>query len=222
MKATVKDVMTTPVIAVTRGTTYKELAAMLRQHRVSAFPVVNEHGTVIGVVSEADLLAKEALSGEQAGLIAGLLHREERDKAAGLTAGDLMSRSVVTVGPNDPVDHAARLMYTLRVKRLPVVNPGGELLGIVSRTDVLAVFDRTDSDIRAEVIDTVMLRELLLDPRQFTVTVEDAVVTLEGRPETVSLGHALVRKIRSIPGVVAVRDNLVYPDTYPIGIGPVF
>jgi len=222
MKATVKDVMTAPVVTVTRGTTYKDVAAMLRQHRVSAFPVVDSGGTVIGVVSEADLLAKEALSGEQAGLIAGLLHREERDKAAGLTAGDLMSRTVVTVGPDDPVDHAARLMYTLRVKRLPVVGSGGELLGIVSRTDVLAVFDRTDDDIRADVIDTMMRHEFLLDPRQFTVTVEDGVVTLEGRPETVALGHALIRKTEDIPGVVAVRDRFVDPDTYPGGAGPVF
>src|ERR671925_2363887 len=113
MNAVVKDVMTTPVVAVRPGTTFKEMAARLRQHRVSAFPVVDEHGKVIGIVSETDLLAKEAMAGEHAGMITAILHRREQEKADGLTAGDLMSRSVVTVTPDDPVEHAARLMYTL-------------------------------------------------------------------------------------------------------------
>jgi CBS domain-containing protein len=142
MKTAVKDVMTTPVVAVRRGATFKEMAATLRQYRVSAFPVLDEDGKVIGVVSEADMLAKEALNGTRAGAVTAMLHRRERDKADGLTAGDLMTHPAVTVTPADTVEHAARLMYTLRVKRLPVVNAGGRLVGIISRTDVLAIRDR--------------------------------------------------------------------------------
>jgi CBS-domain-containing membrane protein len=210
MNATVKDVMTTEVVAVRRDTTFKELASALRRHRVSAFPVVDDAGRVIGVVSEADLLAKEALA--DPGVAADVLHHKDVRKAEGLTAGDLMSRDAVTVSPGDPVEQAARLMHFLKIKRLPVVNSGGELVGIVSRSDLLAVFDRPDEDIRQDIVDRMLLHEFLIDPRQFRVTVEAGVVTLEGTPETTALGHALIRRARHVPGVVAVRDQLSYPD----------
>jgi len=137
MNATVKDVMTTQVVAVRRDTTFKEMAATLRRYRVSAFPVVDDHEKVIGVVSEADMLPKEVLS--DPGMVTGLLHHREVRKAEGLTAGDLMTHPAVTVSPDDSVGHAARLMHSLRIKRLPVVNSGGQLIGIISRSDVLSV-----------------------------------------------------------------------------------
>jgi CBS domain-containing protein len=216
MNAAVKDVMTTEVVAVRRDVTFKEIAATLRRYRVSALPVVDDTGKVLGVVSEADLLAKEALA--DPGVV---LHRKDVRKAEGLTAGDLMTGEVVTVSPQDPVEQAARLMHFLKVKRLPVVNSGGELVGIVSRSDLLAVFDRPDEDIRKDVADVILLHEFRIDPSQFTVTVEDGVVTLEGTPETAALGRALVRKARHVRGVVAVRDRLSYPDVYPVIADPV-
>ena len=91
---------------------------------------------------------------------------------------------------------------------------------MISRTDLLAVYDRPDEQIRAEV-EGLILHEFLEDPRQFTVTVEDGVVTLQGSPETAALGHHIVRKVRHVEGVVAVRDRLSYPDVYPIVAGPV-
>ena len=222
MKTTVKEVMTTQVMTVRRDATFKEMAATLRQYRVSAFPVIGDDGKVIGVVSEADMLAKEVLNGEHAGTLTAMLHRRERDKADGLTAGELMTHPAVTVASEDTVEHAARLMYTLRVKRLPVIDAGCRLVGIISRTDVLAVFDRLDDEIRAEITDNVILHDFLVDPRQFVVTVQAGVVTLEGSPQTASLGHHLVRKVRHVQGVVAVRDRLGYPDDYPLVAGPVF
>jgi len=219
MNATVKDVMTAEVVAVRRDATFKELAAVLRRYRVSALPVVDDAGRVIGVVSEADLLAKEALA--DPGVMAEVLHRRDVRKAEGLTAGDLMTSPPVTAAPEDPIGQAARMMHFMRVKRLPVVNSGGQLVGIVSRSDVLAVFDRPDEDIRTEIVDSMLLHEFLIDPRLFKVTVESGVVTMEGTPETAALGHALVRKARHVPGVVAVRDRLTYPDTYPVVAGPV-
>jgi len=220
MNTTVKDLMTTEVVAVRRETTFKEMAAVLRRYRVSALPVIDDAGRVIGVVSEADLLAKEALA--DPGVMAEVLQRQDVRKAEGLTAGDLMTHPAVTASPEDPVEQAARMMHFMRVKRLPVVNSGGQLIGIVSRSDVLAVFDRPDEDIRQEIVDTMLLHEFLIDPRTFRVTVESGVVTMEGCPETAALGRALVRKARHVPGVVAVRDRLTYPDTSPVVAGPVF
>ena len=219
METTVKDVMTTQVVAVMRGATFKEMAATLRRYRVSAFPVVDENGKVIGVVSEADMLAKEALADH--GLADGLLHHRDIRKAEGVTAGDLMTHPAVTVRPEDSVEHAARLMYSLRIKRLPVVDAGRGLVGLISRTDLLAVYDRPDSEIRAE-IEGLILHEFLEDPRQFAVTVKDGVVTLEGSPGTAALGHDIVRKVRHVPGIVAVRDELSYPDGYPVVAAPLF
>jgi len=220
MNATVKDVMTTQVVAVRSGATFKEMAAALRQYRVSAFPVIDEHEKVIGIVSEADLLAKEALT--DPGVVTGVLDHRDVLKAEGLTAGDLMTPRAVTVRPEDSVEHAAQLMHFLKFKRMPVVDADGGLVGLVSRADVLAVYDRPDDDIREEITGNVIVRGFGKDPRQFAVTVQAGVVTVQGSPETAALGHDIVRKIRHVPGLVAVHDQLGYPDTYPIVAGPVF
>ena len=145
MKTAVKDVMTTRVIWVRKDAPFRDLAAALRRHRVSAFPVLGDDDKVIGVVSEADMLTKEAVD---PGVISGILHHRDAEKARGTTAGDLMTAAVVAVAPEDTVEHAAQLMYSRKVKRLPVIDAGGHLVGIISRADVLAVFDRTDEDIR--------------------------------------------------------------------------
>lgn len=207
MKTKVKDVMTTPVMAVRQDVSFKEMVALHRRYRVSAFPVVDDDKKLIGIVSEADLLAKEALSGEGG----GMPHHREQAKADGLTAVDLMTRLAVTVTPDDTVEQAARLMYHLRVRRLPVVEAGGCLVGIISRADVLALYDRPDEQIRAEIVEYVILRRFLTDPALLTVTVEDGVVTLHGSPETAAAGRNIVDDIRQVRGVVAVHDELTYP-----------
>jgi len=219
MKTTVKDVMTTRVIWVRKDATFREMAAALREHRVSAFPVLGDEDKVIGIVSEADMLTKEALDGEP-GVFSSILHRRDNEKARGITAGDLMTAAVVAVRPDDTVEHAAKLMYDRRVKRIPVIDANDHLVGIISRADVLSVFDRTDAAIRGEIAE-VMLNEFLVDPKAFNVTVQDGVVTLLGSPETAALGHHIVGKVRHVQGVVAVRDRLSYPDVHPIVAGPV-
>jgi len=211
MKAAVKDVMTTRVIWVRKNASFKEMAAALRGHRVSAFPVLDEHDRVIGVVSEADLLAKVAALDSEPGVLTGIRRQREQDKARGVTAGDLMTHSPVTVAPDDTVEHAARLMSQRMLKRLPVVDANGHLVGIISRTDVLAIFDRSGQDIRKEIITDVMQNEFLIDPKKYKLTVKDGVVTLSGVPETPELGRDLVQRIWHVQGVVAVRDRLAYP-----------
>jgi CBS domain-containing protein len=214
MQPTVKDVMTTNVIWVRKDASVKEIAAALREHRLSAFPVLDGKAKVIGVVSESDMLTKEALIGEQDSLrgdITAILHHKDEKKAHGITAGDLMTGTPVTVAPEATVEHAARLMYKHRVKQLPVGDASGHLVGIVSWADVLAVFGRSDEEIRKEITDDVILYEFLDNRRALTVTVKDGVVTLQGAPETNTTGHAIVRRVRHVPGVVAVRDRLYYP-----------
>ena len=154
MNMAVKDVMTTQVFWVERDTPFAAIAAALRQHRVSAFPVLNEAGQVIGVVSESDLLNKMALGGGEdrmPGMITGILRHTQLEKARGVTAGDLMTAPPVTASPDDTVEHAARLMYLRGVKRLPVVDADNHLGGIVSRADVLAVYGRPDAEIAEDV-----------------------------------------------------------------------
>jgi len=210
MNTTVKDVMTTRVIWVKKDATFREMAAALREHRVSAFPVVDDDRKVIGVVSEADMLTKEALIDEP-GFVDGILHRRDQAKARGITAADLMTTAVAAVRPDDTVEHAARLMYDRGVKRLPVTDENRRLVGIISRADVLSVFDRPDAAIRKEITHDVLLGEFLVDPKAFQVTVMDGIVTLAGRPGTRGTGHEIVRRVRHVPGVVAVRDRLTYP-----------
>jgi CBS domain-containing protein len=224
MNATVKDVMTTHVVAVRKSASFKEMAVRLTEHRVSAFPVIDDDDKVIGVVSEADLLTKEALESDAHGKVNSMLHHRELSKAAGVTAADLMTTPPVTIGPNESVSHAARLMYARHVKRLPVVDDDGRLVGIVSRTDVLSVYARLDADIRHEIIERVILDTLLTDPARFTVTVKDGIVTVEGTPETASVGHDMIEEIRHVEGVVTVRDRLSYPPAQraAAAAGPLF
>ncbi len=208
MKTTVREIMTTRVIWVREDAPFRAMATALRRHRVSAVPVLGDGDTVIGIVSEADMLAKEAVEPEG---LAALVHHRDAEKARGTTAGDLMTAPAVTVGPQDTVEHAARLMYTRKVKRLPVVDVHGHLVGIVSRADVLSVFDRSDRDIRKEITDEVILGEFFVDPKDFGVQVSGGIVTLTGVPESSEAGREIVRRIRHVQGVVAVRDRLSYP-----------
>ena len=215
MKTTVGDVMTTNVVAVREDTGYKEIVTLLRLHRVSAFPVLDRMDRVVGVVSEADLLVKQAAPALPPGPIRLAWRLEEQSKAAGVTAADLMSAPPVTIGPAAAVTEAAQLMQSRRVKRLPVVGKGGRLAGIISRTDVLSVFERPDGQIRDEVIKAVIAREFGLDPDSFDVTVRSGIVTISGLLNERAAALNLLGAARYIEGVVAVRDRLRYPAEHP-------
>jgi CBS-domain-containing membrane protein len=218
MSSTVKDVMSTHVIAVRQSAQYKEMAAMLHRMRLSAFPVIDEDNKVIGVVSETDLLTKEALSGSVPRTVQGMTRQRVRSQVNGVTAAELMTKPAVTIGPDDTVTDAARLMYNRRVKRLPVVNDDGTLIGIVTRSDVLSVYSKPDPQIRSEITED-LLGTFGCDPARFTVTVKDGIVTIEGTPDTNQVGLDIIDAARHMEGVVAVRDRLTYPDEAPYGGG---
>jgi CBS domain-containing protein len=209
MSATVKDVMTNRVVAVRKNAPFKDIATLLTRYRVSAFPVLDDDGMVIGVVSEADLLCKEALiaaMGERPGP-----YHDDFARAAAVTAAELMTTPPVTITPGEPAAGAARLMYNAGVKRLPVVSENGHLVGIISRADVLSVYNRPDDEIGEEITKNVIRHEFLKGPGCFTVTVKDGIVTLEG-PGTVQQGRAILAEVWRVEGVVSVRDRLTYAE----------
>jgi len=211
MGSTVKDVMTTQVVAVGPAASFKEMVVKMRRSRASALPVVDGERRVIGVVSEADMLNKEADLNTEPGTLSGLLRFGEREKSAGVTAAELMTKPPVTIGPGAPLTEAARLMRDRRVKRLPVIDDTGLLIGIISRADVLRVFARPDADIRREANEEVIAETFMADSPSVAVTVHDGIVTLTGRTDTGQLARGLVMAVRQIDGVVAVRDQLGYP-----------
>jgi CBS domain-containing protein len=214
MNSTVRDVMTRDVVALRETASYKDIIIVMRLRHVSAFPVTDSAGHVLGVVSEADLLPKEAGPEPFTGPGASLLatgRGGERAKASALTAGDLMSRSAVTIGPDASVAEAARLMYDHRVKRLPVVDGDDRLVGIVSRVDVLSVFARPDGEIRDEVISKVIVGEAALDPSAFEVIVTSGIVTVSGQAGSQAAARHLLDTVKHVEGVVGVRDRISYP-----------
>jgi CBS domain-containing protein len=211
--------MTTEVVTVDEETPFKELVDLMAEFKVSALPVVDGDGRVVGVVSEADLMLREEFpQGPPEGhLFEGHRRRQARAKAAAATAVELMTAPAVTVGPDASVAEAARLLHRHRIKRLPVLDPAGPLLGIVSRADLLRVFLRADADIATEVRRQVLRRTMAIDPDTVGVEVHDGVVTLAGRLERSSLIPILVSLVRGVDGVVDVVDRLGFEtDDTPI------
>lgn len=205
VSAMVRDVMSTRVMTVHQGLPFKAVVAMLRDQQVSAFPVVDEENRVVGVISEADLLVKEALLADGS---PRRIRSRMRAKADGVTAADLMSTPPATIGPDEPVARAARLMSLRHVKRLPVTDDAGRLIGIITRADVLAVYDRADDEIRQEITQNLIQGKFGCDPARFTVTVDNGIVTLAGTPETGAVGTEILDAIGRVEGVVAVRGQL--------------
>jgi CBS domain-containing protein len=142
MHSLVKDLMTTPVVTVGPETPFKEIVTCLAQHRVSAVPVVADDNRVLGVVSEADLLLKEEFPEPDKDIPLFWTRRARLDRAnaAAMTARGLMSSTVFSIAPDATVGEAARRLHTAGVKRLPVVDRRGHLVGILSRADLLKVF----------------------------------------------------------------------------------
>jgi CBS-domain-containing membrane protein len=224
-KWTVDDVMTTAVVTVPPDAPYRAVVDLLVSHRFSAVPVVDEFLRVTGVVSEADLLRKIEYAGdEEPRMFEGRRRRGERTKATARTAGSLMSSPAVVALSSTSIAAAARLMDSEGVKRLPVVDDLGRLVGIVSRGDLLKVHLRPDDDIRAD-IDTGVLRDFIADESKTVhVEVTDGVVTLTGKVDRWSTTDIANRLTRQVAGVVEVVDKLTYEidDRDALGAGMAF
>ncbi|MDF5754351.1 CBS domain-containing protein [Spongiactinospora sp. TRM90649] len=224
MRTQVKDVMTAAVVSVSGEARFKDIAESLIEHAISAVPVIDDDRQVIGVVSEADLLAKEEFreqyyrEGYQPPLRARLRHRMSADgptarrKAAGDTAFELMTSPAHTITAHAGVTEAARLMDEHGVKRLAVVDRDGRLTGIVSRRDLLKVFVREDESIAREIREEILDRAMWVETAGVHVTVDRGVVTLSGRIDRRSEAQIAVRMTRRVNGVIDVVDQLLWTE----------
>lgn len=206
-----KDVMTTKVLTVTPGMALKDAALVLVENKVSGLVVVDDHGAVVGVVSEADILARERGAERPSG---GFLQRFF--DAGGIDprldarlVREAMSAPAITIGPNTALAEAAGIMLDDGVNRLPVVEDG-KLIGIVTRADLVRAFTRSDEEILREIRDDVIFRTLWIAPESVTVTVEHGEVSLSGEVETRTDAELLPAFVERVPGVVSVRSTLSY------------
>ncbi|NUR90478.1 MAG: CBS domain-containing protein [Nonomuraea sp.] len=216
MRVKVSEVMTRDVVSVSGGTPFKEIAEALVTHGISAVPVIDAEGRVTGVVSETDLLRKEQFRERYAGEryrppLRSRLTRDGREagrKALALTAAELMTAPAVTIHPQLAAVFAARMMAAHGVKRLPVVDVRGRLVGIVSRRDLLKVFLREDDELAREIREEALGHSVWADLSRIEVTVARGVVTLAGELDSSDLAGSVGHAVQRVDGVVRVIDRL--------------
>ena len=226
----VHEVMSHKVFTVYEWTPFKDVARLMREHGVSALPVLDRADRLVGIVSEADLMLKEEIAdgsgrfpwrGDKSrrnGIPPWIL----RSKGQGVVARDLMTSPAITVARETPVALAARIMRENSVKRLPVTDAHGTLVGIVSRADLLTAFLRSDDEIRAAIEDALNEPRPSIEPGQTRVVIEDGVATLDGEVRLKSQITRIVSIARAIDGVVGVESRLEYEvdDVGPEGADP--
>lgn len=210
----IKNVMSTDVATVRTDTPFKEIVRTLEQRDISAVPVVDAGGRVLGVVSQADLLAKRGTQEPtySRSPLARLLHRRADRLVAARTAAQLMTTPAITIDAESTVARAARVLARNNIKRLPVVDAAGTLIGIASRKDLLAAFLRTDEDLRADIVEQVFERGigLAVNPTTVTITVDDGEVTIDGQIQLRSQIPLVEQMTRHVDGVVDVTTSLTY------------
>jgi CBS domain-containing protein len=199
---TVEELMSRDVITVQPDTPLKEVAELLCEHRISGVPVVSDRG-LVGILSQTDIVAKE-----RGRLAPKRFARKDEAKRRALTAGEAMSAPPVVIEPWRSASSAAALMLERGVSRLPVVD-GSSLVGIVTGTDLVRAFARTDQEIEREIRE-VLTRSFWLDVSAVTVTVASGHVTVEGEVDTQAVGDILPTAIERVPGVVSVDVNVTW------------
>jgi len=193
-------------------TPFKLLVRLIEENRISAVPIVDRQGVPVGVVSESDLLLKERREELESttDILHSWRHQRERAKADGTVAADVMSSPAITICCDGKLADAARLMQERKVRRLVVVDERGKIGGIVSRSDLLQVFLRSDEDLREEVVDGLIPAVVVGAENPIGVEVRYNVVTLEGEVDRKSDVDVLTRLTRELDGVVGVINKLAY------------
>ena len=204
----IRDLMTKEVVAIEPGATLKDAAALLASHRISGLPVVDHQGHVAGVLSEADILEKEAGDRGRRSLLGRLLAGERPGKLEARTVGEAMTSPAITVKPESDAAGAARLMIERKVNRLPVVDAQDGLVGIVTRADLVRAFVRPDAEIERELRDEVLLGSLWIDPATVEISVQQGEVTLAGEVDTKADARLIESFAVRVPGVVSLQSKL--------------
>lgn len=202
---TVGDVMTKGVVSARSNATFKHIVESLARNRISCVPVITTDHRVAGVLSESDLLAHLVQTASEHRRRPWPFRGRER---AGVTAAELMTAPAVTVHPTDSIQVAAIRALQAQVHRMPVVDYAGVLVGIVSRADLLRCYLRPDEEIKAEIIERVIRRDLAMDPMRFEVLVTDGMVRITGELEWPGVEEQLLNGIRDLPGVISVEHHL--------------
>ncbi len=207
----VRDLMTTDPLTVSPDTLLKEAARTMVRNKVSGLPVLVD-GALVGIVTEGDFLRQEANRGQpyRFSLLDALFGEGPSDPPAAETVAEVMTELVISTTPQVTIGEAARVMANKRVKRLPVVDEDGVLVGIISRADVVNAFTKPDEIIEDEIREDIVRRLLFLDPQEVGVTVDDGVVTLEGEMENRTEAHLLEELARRVEGVVRVNSQLTF------------
>jgi CBS domain-containing protein len=193
----VRDVMTAPAVTVEHTASFRDIVKLMLRHGVSALPVVDDAGALLGVVSEADLVTELAYGGNR-----GRPH----------TAGVVMSAPADSVHPDDTVRAVAAWMVDKHRRHFPVVDSSGRLVGVVSRRDVLRMFDRTDAELAADVSDA-LADDRTLEGHAVAVTARDGVVTIEGTVRRIDDVAYLCRLAWIVPCVVDVACHVTVAET---------
>ena len=206
-----RELMTVDVITVGPNSALKEAARRMIEAGVSGLPVTNASGALIGVISEADLVKTEAdrRTTKRARPLRWFTSSKSIPESEP-RIGDAMTRDVITLGPDSDHAEAARVMTKAGIKRIPIIGENGDLLGLVSRSDILRVFARPDVEIIDEIVDDVMKEVLWIDAGRAEVVCEEGNVVLTGQLETRSDAELLVRLARRLDGVVSVQDRLTW------------
>jgi CBS domain-containing protein len=206
----VRDVMTSPVVTVPPNAPVKAVAEVLLSNRVSAVPVIDSVGHVLGMVSEADLLVKEIAmrAGARLGpLETGRAHDVRRRREA-LTARELMTAPAVSVHPDTPVTQAAKIMFEKRIKRLPVLADAW-LVGIVSRADVLRVYLLPDEQLRRHA-ERLVHGTLGNSGAGLAVAAREGVLRVTGEVDSRSEAELVGRLLGRLEGVVGVETQVTW------------
>jgi CBS-domain-containing membrane protein len=192
----VVDLMTTDMITVTPETPIREAAQLMFRNRVSGLPVCGADSCLVGIITEADFLRLEVA-------------REEATELRPVeTVGQVMQTDVVTIGPDASLSDAAKIMVVHEIKRLPVVTERSEVLGIISRMDVVAAFTRPDDIIEDEIREDLLRRVLFVDPDDIAVQVSEGVVVFTGEIGTRDEARLLGELAKRLDGVVRVENKL--------------
>ncbi|MEU7143922.1 CBS domain-containing protein [Nocardia sp. NPDC046473] len=208
---TVADVMTHDVVSVRTTASFQQVVRTFAEQDISAAPVLGPRARVVGIVSEADLLGRQARAGGAAAnsIWQLLRHKAFARKGAARTVADLMTTPVVTVSADSPLTGAAATLAKRGLKHAPVVDAEGALIGFVSRKDLLSVYLRDDADVAAEIRAEVLLHAMYLAPKEVSVEVVDGIVTLCGKVERQSMIDIITALASAVDGVVDVCNDIV-------------